>query len=146
MWSGPEHYAWTVFVAFGVIGILNGVGDFFGDSGISVKGAFREVHDISRENAFNEVTGGLLSVLVAVFGLRRGMRWAWYAMSLLPIRVAAEIWRALNYGDPGEATTAAFVLVFTLAALALAYRRSFGRARGLDRALLTSEIGRGPGI
>ena len=128
-WSGPEHYAWTVFVAFGLIPFLFGVTDFFGDSSISVIGALREIHDLNRENAINEMQSGLFTVLVAAFGLRRGDRWAWYAMSLVPVRVVAEIWRAWSYGDRGEALTATFGLVLTLGALALAYRRSFRTAK-----------------
>ena len=128
-WSALEHYAWTVFVALGLILFLFGVSDLFGDSSMSVKGVLREIHDLNRENSFDEMQSGLFLVLVAVFGLRRGDRWAWYAMWLLPIRVVAEIWRAWSFGDPGEALTATFVLVLTLGAVALAYRRSFHTAK-----------------
>ena len=129
VWSAPEHYAWTVFVAFGLIAFVVGASGLFGDTSISVKGALLEVHNLNGENSINEMQGGLFIVLIAVFGLRRGDRWAWYAMSLVPIRVVAEIWRAWSFGDPGEALTATFGLVLTLVALALAYRKSFHTAK-----------------
>ena len=128
LWSAPEHYAWTVFVGLGLILFIFGVSDLFGDSSITVKGVLREVHNLNRENAFNEMQSGLFIVLIAALGLRRGDRWAWYAMSLVPIRVVAEIWRAWSFPDPGEAVTATFGLVLILIALALAYRRSFQTA------------------
>ena len=113
--SVPRRYAWTVFVAFGGILVLFGVSDFFSGS----------ASPISRENAINELLIGLFGVLIAAYALRRGERWAWYAMSLWPLWMIAQTLRAWSSGKNAEAISAVVLLVVALGALALSYRRSF---------------------
>lgn len=112
--SGLERYAWTVFVLLGAILLLLGVGDLSG-AGTSLQ----------RENALNELLIGFFGITVAVYGLRRGERWAWYAMWLWPLWIVAQTWRALSAGKTGESMAAPVFLVLIAAALALSYRRTF---------------------
>lgn len=106
-----ERNAWTVFVLLSAILVLFGLSDLPGAIG-----------SLARENALNELFIGLLSGTIAVMGLRRRQRWAWYSMALWPLWIAAQGARALSVGDTGEGVTALVLLVVALAALALAYR------------------------
>ncbi len=109
-----ERYSWTVFVFLSAILLLFGVSDLPGATTSS-----------ERENAINELFIGSLSAAIAVMGLRRRQRWAWYAMALWPLWIAAQTVRALSVGKIAEMSTAVVLLVFTLVALALSYRRVF---------------------
>lgn len=103
--SGFVRYAWTVFVALGVLLILLGVGDLF-----------RPGTSLNHENSLNELLIGLFGVAIAVYGLRRGERWAWYAMLLWPLWLIAQIWRAFS-GQvmAGEANSLLSALLFLAA-------------------------------
>lgn len=121
------RYAWTVFVGLGALMILNGVGDLFGAG------------SLNRENSLNELLIGLFGVVIAVYGLRRGERWAWYAMLLWPLWTIAQDVRTQSGGYlPDEAesiltTTFLFFpvlagpvfLILIVAALALTYHAVF---------------------
>jgi hypothetical protein len=111
--SGFERYAWTVFVLLGALLLLLGVGDLSGAN-----------TSLQRENALNEMLIGLFGVAIAVYGLRRGERWAWYAAWLWPLYLLAQSWRALSAGKTGEAAAAPVLLVLIAVALAVSYRRS----------------------
>ena len=111
-----ERYSWTVFVFFSAVLLLFGATDLPGAS-----------TPTSRENAINELFIGFLSVAIAVMGLRRRQRWAWYAMALWPVWIVAQAVRAASAGNTGEMWTAVFLLVFALVALALSYRPASGR-------------------
>ena len=109
-----ERYSWTVFVFFSAVLLLFGATDLPGAS-----------TSTSRENAINELFIGFLSVAIAVMGLRRRQRWAWYTMAVWPVWIAAQAVRAASTGKNDEAWTAVFLLVFALVALALSYRPAF---------------------
>jgi hypothetical protein len=127
--SGSARYAWTAFVGLGALMILLGVGDMFSAA-----------TSPSRENSLNELLIGLFGVAIAVYGLRRGERWAWYAMLLWPLWLIAQSWRAFfSAGVTGAANSiltslldlaAGYVfLILIVAALALSYRTSFSNHR-----------------
>jgi hypothetical protein len=109
-----ERYSWTVFVFFSAILVLFGVSDLPGAA-----------TSTERENAINELFIGLLSGAIAVMGLRRRQRWAWFGMALWPVWIVAQAARAASAGKTGEMTTAVVLLVFALVALALSYRPAF---------------------
>jgi len=112
--SRLERYSWTVFVFFSAILVLFGTTDLPGAS-----------TSTSRENAINELFIGFFTAAIAVMGLRLRQRWAWYAMALWPVWIGAQGARAASTGKNDEMWTAAFLLVFALAALALSYRPAF---------------------
>ncbi len=109
-----ERYSWTVFVFFSAILVLFGATDLPGAS-----------TSTSRENAINELFIGFFTAAIAVMGLRLRQRWAWYAMALWPVWIAAQAARAASTGKNYKMWTAVFLLVFALAALALSYRPAF---------------------
>lgn len=106
-----QRYSWTVFVLLSVILLLIGISDLPGAT-----------TSVERENAINELFIGCLSAAIALVGLRRRQRWAWWAMGLWPVWIAAQALRAGTSGKTDEMATAVFLLVITLVALALSYR------------------------
>ena len=82
---------------------------------------------------------GLLSLAVSLTGLRRGERWAWYAMWLWPLWLVSILLLLLGaYKQPGPGLPPPLVsgsvfLVVTLITLALSYRNYFPRQQP-DRA------------
>jgi hypothetical protein len=109
-----ERYAWTVFVFLSAVLVLFGATDLPGATSST-----------AQENAFNELFIGCLSAPVAVMGLRRRQRWAWYAMALWPLWIVAQSLRAAASGKTAEMMTGIFFLALAFAALALSYRRVF---------------------
>jgi hypothetical protein len=71
--SGFARYAWTVFAGLGALFILLGIWPAIFSSGVT-RGYF-----------LNFILINIFWVLLAVFGLRRGERWAWYATALWPL-------------------------------------------------------------
>lgn len=106
-----ERYAWTVFVFLSAVLLLFGAGDLQGATNSTV-----------RENAINELFIGCLSALVAVMGLRRRQRWAWYAMALWPLWIGAQAVRAGTAAATAEMATAFVLLMLALIALGLSFR------------------------
>jgi hypothetical protein len=76
-----------------------------------------------QENALNEMLIGLFGIAIAIYGLRRRERWAWFATWLWPPYLIAQSWRALSAGKTGEAAATPVFLVLILAALVVSYRR-----------------------
>jgi hypothetical protein len=111
-----ERYSWTMFVFLSAILLLFGVTDLSGTSSST-----------GRENAINEIFIAGLSGAVAVMGLRRGQRWAWYAMALWPVWIGAQAARAGIAGMTAEMGTGLFLLILTVVALALSYRPAYRR-------------------
>jgi hypothetical protein len=123
--AGFGSFAWIVFAGLGALLILLGAGDLIG-RGTS----------LLRENSLNELLIGLFGVAIAVFGLRRGDRWAWYAMLLWPVWLMAQSWRAFESAVvAGESSStlstlldlaAGYVLLLVIViALAFSYRATF---------------------
>lgn len=109
-----ERYSWTVFGFFSAVLLLFGFSDLP-----------TAAYSTAQENAMNEVFIGLLSGAIAIFGLRRRQRWAWFALTLWPVWMAAQSLRAASEGNTGEVLTGIFLLVLALAALALSFRPAF---------------------
>ena len=112
--SWLERYSWTVFVFLSTVLLLFGATDLPGAASSA-----------ARENALNELFIGGLSAAVAVMGLRRRERWAWYAMALWPLWIVAQSVGAATAGKTAEMMTGIFLLVLAFAALALSYRPVF---------------------
>jgi hypothetical protein len=110
--SWYRRNTWTVFVLVGAMVALIGAGDLSSSYG----------DHTSQENALNELFLGLLPIAIAVGGMRRGQRWAWYAMSVWTVWIAAQVQLALSFDRTGEAITAIVILALSLAALALSFR------------------------
>jgi len=111
-----ERYSWTLFVFFSAILLLVGVVDLIGAA-----------TSMARQNAINEIFICWLSAAIAVMGLRRRQRWAWYSMTLWPVWFVAQGLGAASAGKTGEMSSAVFLLVLALMAIALSYRPVFRR-------------------
>jgi hypothetical protein len=79
--SGFARYAWMVFAGLGAMFILLGIWP-----------ALFASHGQSRQYFLSFLLINVLWVLLAVFGLRRGERWAWYAIALWPAWLIALSW------------------------------------------------------
>jgi len=109
-----QRYSWTAFVFLSVVLLIFGVSDLPSAT-----------TSVARENAINELFIGCLSAVIAVLGLRRHQQWAWFAMGLWPVWIAAQALRGLSAGQTTEMASAVFLLVFALVALGLSYRPVF---------------------
>jgi hypothetical protein len=105
------RYSWTVFVFLSLILLLFGASDLPGATDSTAK-----------ENAINELFLGCLTAAIAVMGVRRRQRWAWYAMALWPVWIMAQTIRAATSGKTGEMYTGLVLVLVVGAALALSYR------------------------
>lgn len=79
--SGFARHAWIVFVALGAFFILSAAWP-----------ATTSSTGVGRQYFLDFILIHVLFILIAVFGLRRGERWAWYAMALWPLWLIALSW------------------------------------------------------
>lgn len=151
-----DRFAWVVFAVLGVIVVLFGAGDI-NSGGTSLQsgeavlfssmtgttwdelrvanpGAAKLIDYLWRAEGAALVLVGLLTVAISLSALRRGERWAWYAMWVFPLWVALVylvFWIAqpdLHSGIPIPLISGAVFLVITVATLALSSRRYLRQA------------------
>lgn len=85
--SGLARHAWMVLAGLGVLFILLGIWPTVFSTGLA-RGYF-----------LNFILIHVFFVLLAVFGLRRGERWAWYAMAIWPLwLILSAYYAALPHG------------------------------------------------
>jgi hypothetical protein len=78
--SGFARYAWLVFAGLGVLFILLGIWPALFGSGPG------------RQFFISFILIHVFWILLAVYPLRHGERWAWYAMALWPLWLIALSW------------------------------------------------------
>lgn len=151
-----DRFAWVVFAVLGVIVVLFGAGDI-NSGGTSLQsgeavlfssmtgttwdelrvanpGAAKLIDYLWRAEGAALVLVGLLTVAISLTALRRGERWAWYAMWVFPLWVALVylvFWIAqpdLHSGIPIPLISGAVFLVITAATLVLSSRRYLRQA------------------
>ena len=146
-----ERHDWKVWVFLSVIIALFGVGDiqiggetYAGGEAVAFSGitgmtwdqlkssdpaAARLIDSQVRSGGALLLFVGLLSLAVAIYGLRRGERWAWLTMWLWPawlVLLLVQLMfteRVLGAGIPVPAISGSIFLVVTLGLLALSYRK-----------------------
>jgi hypothetical protein len=135
-----ERYAWVAFVVIGVMGLSfalpvmldagAGAAVFERLDGVTVPDAIQADADATAYVEFVysfafSATAGLdfLTVLVATFAFRHGLRWAWVAMLYWPVLFATN---ALTYDEPARYVQIG-MLTLTAAALAATWRRTWRR-------------------
>jgi hypothetical protein len=148
-----ERHAWKIFVGLSIIIGSFGIGDIrIGASELQTDEAVL-MQSITRMS-WNELQaanpkvanlidlkwrwGGadfafiaILSIIICLNGFRRGERWAWYAMWMWPLWLAADVVLGLNvdkdssYGTPVPVISGSVLLVVSVLTLALSYRRFF---------------------
>ena len=153
--SFVERHAWKVFTVLGGIVVLFGAGDI-ASGGASLQsgeavlfnsmtgttwdelqaanpGAAKLIDYLWRAQGAALVVVGVLTVAISLAALRRGDRWAWYAMWVFPLWVALVylvFWIAqpdLRSGIPVPLISGAVFLAITVTTLVLSYGRYLRR-------------------
>jgi hypothetical protein len=147
-----ERYDWMVWAVLGLIGVMFGVSDmltggrtfaggeavlFEGITGMTwdeleaaEPGAARFIDYQARLAGASILFGALATIAIAVFGLRRGQRWAWLTMWLLgPLSLVLSLFFLLSTemvpgaGVPGPLIGLSIFLIIAVALLSLTYRK-----------------------
>jgi hypothetical protein len=147
-----ERYDWVVWVVLALLGALMGVSDmliggptyasgeavlFQGITGMTwdqlqaaEPGAARLIDYQVRSAGGWILFSGLLTIAIAVFGLRRGQRWAWLTMWLvgpLPIVLSLSVLlsteKVPGAGVPAPLIGQTIFLIITVGLLLMTYRK-----------------------
>ena len=112
-----ERHAWWLVLASAAISVVFGVGDLLAgapDNTLAVTGkatadlqasspaAYSLVEEYVRIGGVHLIAIGLLAVAVLLFGFRRGARWAWWTMWLLPVTAGVLAAIHLTTVAPGQ--------------------------------------------
>jgi hypothetical protein len=148
--AGLARRAWVVWVGISVVFVLFGLDDLR-QGGASYAGGERVLFEgvtgtswdalqasqpavanmidaLVRMSGIDLAILGLLSLTIAVTGVRRGQRWAWCVMWAVPVWLAAQIGvliladKAPGAGVPVPVLSGTVLLVVTLPTLLLTYR------------------------
>jgi hypothetical protein len=152
-----ERNGWTIFTGISLVTAVFGVGDVIsGGSTFALgegvlfnrltgttwdalqaadSGAANLIDYQVRASGAGLLLLGIFSLAVSVTALRRGERWAWYAMWVWPLGVAlivAVLWSAIQ--EPGEGIpvpimSGSITIVISVVTLALSARRFLRQVR-----------------
>jgi hypothetical protein len=151
-WNIVERYDWVVWMVFSLVGVMFGFSDmltggrtfasgeavlFEGIAGmtwdelqVAEPGAARFVDYQERLGGASILFSGLLTIAIAVLGLRRGHRWAWQMMWLvgpfpivLSLIVLLSTEKVPGAGVPGPLIGQTIFLIITVGLLLLTYRK-----------------------
>ncbi len=141
-----EKYAWVVFLALGVLWVVVGfVQAFFPDglaeadaqliTGMSwseLKALSPEATDLARflygGMGMLKMSWSFFVLAITLTGYRKGEKWAWYIMLLVPIiLVSSALFNAGFVGDVFQMLEWIPIMTVTLLGLLLPYRKFFPR-------------------
>ncbi len=141
--KGYQKYAWVIFLVNGLAFALAGFLEFFTpDSEASTDyGLFASsnawnqlqaanpqavdfVHWLTQEWGMVQIFGAILVIAISLKAFRKGEKWAWYTMWLLPIAWGLTAYMIWPWGDGLVPLSLAF-LVLSLVGLFLPYRKFF---------------------
>ena len=141
-----EKYAWAVFLFLGLLWVVVGFAQaFFPDE--LVKDDAQHVIDMSwselkasspaASDLVSWLYGGmgllkmswsLLVIAITLTGYRKGEKWAWYALCLVPILLVGNaLFNAWFFGDVSEMLQWIPITTISLLGLFLPYRKFFPR-------------------
>jgi len=143
-------HSWWLLLAVAVISFVFGLGDLLAgapDNALAVTAetnaqlaaqspaAYRLVEVGVRTGGLQLMFIGVISAAILVFGFRRNLRWAWWAMWSLPLWSAALVIVHLTSVAHGQTPAApvysgAVVTVLTVAALIVSAPRFFASSPG----------------
>jgi cytochrome bd-type quinol oxidase subunit 2 len=147
-----ERNDWKIWVALsllflfiGVEGVRMGGSTYAGEEAVQFEtitgttweklqadspGVARLIDSQARSGGVTVAGGALFSLALAVFGLRRRVRWAWLTMWVWPLLLAVMAIMALltedapgSEGIPPNVIAQAVIFIITVALLALSYRK-----------------------
>ncbi len=155
-----ERNGWRIFSGISLVIAVFGLGDVIGGavtfaSGEQVlfnrmtgttwdalqaaqPGAARMIDYQVRAGGAGLLLVGVFSLAICMTALRRGERWAWYAMCAWPLGIAlivAVLWGSAGPGNgiPVPIISGSIVIAISLLTLALSARRYLREASGPDR-------------
>ncbi len=141
-----EKYAWVVLFALGLLWVVVGFTQAFFPVGLLEDDA-KHVIDMSwnelkasspaASNLIRWLYGGMgllkmswsfLVIAITLTGYRRGEKWAWYALCLVPILLLSNaLFNIWFFGDSSEMLQWIPITTITLVGLLLPYRKFFPR-------------------
>jgi hypothetical protein len=139
-----EKYAWVVFLFLALLWIVVGFAQAFYPDGLAendaqlvtdkswseLKDSSPEASDLVRFHYGNlgllKMSWSFLVIAITLTGFRRGEKWAWYALCLVPILlVSAGLFRSWFLGDASEMIQSIPIVTISLVGLFLPYRKFF---------------------
>jgi len=141
-----EKYAWVVFLCLGLLWVVVGFTQAFYPGGVAENDAQRvtgmswsvlkdsspEVSNLVRflygHLGLLKMSWSFLVIAIILTGFRRGEKWAWYTLWLVPIAlVSAGLFNAWFFGDVSQALHSIPIVTVSLLVLLLPYRKFFPR-------------------
>ena len=141
-----EKYAWVVFLFLGLMWVVVGFAQAFYPDGLAetdaqhvtdmswseLKDSSPEASDLVRFLYGNmgllKMSWSFLVIAITLTGFRRGEKWAWYTLCLVPILlVSSGLFRTWFFGDASEMLQSIPVVTISLVGLFLPYRKFFPR-------------------
>ncbi|UCF13297.1 MAG: hypothetical protein JSW06_03310 [Thermoplasmatales archaeon] len=141
-----EKYAWVVFLFLGLLWVVVGFAQAFYPDGLAetdaqlvtdmswseLKNSSPEASDLVRFMYGNmgllKMSWSFLVIAITLTGYRRGEKWAWYALCLVPILlVSTGLFRSWFLGDASEMIQSIPIVTISLVGLFLPYRKFFPR-------------------
>lgn len=139
-----EKYAWIIFIGLGVLWVVVGFTQLFFPDGLAetdsqvITGmSWNELKTLSPEatNMVRWLYGALgllkmswsfLVIAITITGYRKGEKWAWYTMWLVPILLlSSALYNASYVGDAYLMLESIPIMTITLIGLLLPYRKFF---------------------
>jgi hypothetical protein len=137
-------YAWVVFLFLGLLWVVVGFAQAFYPDGLAENDAqlvtdtsWNDLKDSSPEasNLVRFMYGNMgllkmswsfLVIAITLTGFRRGEKWAWYTLCLVPILlVSAGLFRSWFLSDASEMINSIPIVTISLVGLYLPYRKFF---------------------
>jgi len=141
-----EKYAWVVFLFLGLLWVAFGFAQAFYPEGLAendaqlvtdmswstLKDSSPEASNLVRFMYGNmgllKMSWSLLVIAITLTGFRRGEKWAWYTLCLVPILlVSSGLFRSWFLGDASEMIPSIPIVTISLIGLFLPYRKFFLR-------------------
>jgi hypothetical protein len=141
-----EKYAWVIYLALGLLWLVVGLNQIFLPDGLIGNDVQRVTGmSLSELEASNPVaielvrfsygaigniktSWSLLVLAITLTGFRRGEKWAWYTLWLVPaLLVSSGLFNAIFFGDVNQSLEFIPIMSISLLGLLLPYRKFFPR-------------------
>ena len=139
-----EKYGWVVFLGLGLLWLVVGLSQLFNPEGLieneaqhiigmslsELEASFPEATELVRflfgTIGVLKTSWSLLVLSITLWPYRKGEKWAWYTMWLVPaVLVHQGLWYSVFLGDFNEMLPYIPIVAVTLLGLLLPYRKFF---------------------